>query len=243
MSEPLHDLRHAFHPQPIGQLRPPDHDDRQFELTRRVDLGTRTFASGVAGDDPFDPPDAHQVQFAGQREGSARDDQIGIRQRQRTSRSIDESERVGMLRLRRERRDMLPSDSEEDIRPRVRQRIYGGCDVLHIDPQIVRRFDPRLALQHNQGRCRHRAGSQRVAADLGCERMGRIDHMREFVVPDHVGKPVGAAETANAGRQRLIDRHLRSTGIGIDRVDPFSRDSSRQQIGFARSAQNEDAHG
>ena len=243
MTEPAQDLLCAFHPQSFGQLRPLDHDDRQSQLARGIDLGTRACAAGIAGDDPFDTSRTHQVNFAGERERSTRNDQICIRQRQRTARRIDEAERVGVLRLRRERRDVLPADGQENIRPCLRQRGHGGFDVLSIDPDIVLRFDPWLALERKQRRFRRRTGGKHVAADLGCKGMGRIDHMRKFVPPDDSGHPVSAAETPSARRQGLIDRHLRSTGIGIDRVDPDSRDCSRQQICFARSAQDEDAHG
>lgn len=243
MTEPLHHLGYAFHPRPVRQRRSLDHDDRKLQFACGIDLGACAVSPGVAGDDPLDPPRTHQVQFACEREWSTRDDKTCIRQRQRTSRGIDEAERVGMLRPRHERRNVLPADGEENIRPRLRQGSHGGCDVLHLDPDIVRCFRPRLPLQRNQRRCRCRAGSHRVAADLGCEGMGRIDHMREPFLPDGIGKTIRAAEAANAGRQRLIDRHLRSSGIGIDRVEPRSRDGGRQQVGFTRSAQNEDAHG
>ena len=243
MIEPAHDLGDVFDPQLIRPLRPFDHDDGQFQFACCIDLGARAFPAGVAGDDPFDAPRTHQVQLAGERERPARDDQIGVRQRQRTCRGIDEAKRVGMLRFRRERRDMLPANGEEDIRPRVRQCRHGGHHIRNLDPDVAGRFDPRLAFQRDQRRRRCVTRRNRVAADPGRERMGRIDHMREFLLPDNIGKPVRAAKAANARRQRLIDRNLRSSGIGIDRVDPSSRDGSRQRIGFARSAQDEDAHG
>ena len=243
MTEPLHHLGHALHPQSVGQFGPLDHDDRKLQFTCGIDLGARTRSPGIAGNDPLDPLRAHQVQFAGERKRSTRDDKIRIRQRQQISRGIDESERVGVLRSRRKWRDMLPADGEENIRPRLRQGSHGGCDVLHLDPDIAGCLRPWFAFQRNQGRCRRRAGGRCVAADLGCEGMGCIDHMRESLLPNGIGKTVRAAEAANAGRQRLIDRHLRSSGIGIDRVEPRSRDRGRQQVGFTRSAQNEDAHG
>ena len=243
MTEPLHHVSHAFDQPPLGQLRPPDHDHWQLQFARRVDLGASAGAAGVAGDDPCDAPDTHQLQFASEREGAARDDQLGIGERQRTSRRIDEAERVDVLRLGCKWRDMLPADGKENICSRLRQRGHGGIDVIHVDPVITRRFDPRPAFQRKQRRCRCGASSERIAADFGGKGMGRIDHMRKSSLPDHIGKPVRAAEAADARRQRLIDRDLRSAGIGVDRVQPDSRDFSRQPIGFARSAQDEDAHG
>ena len=243
MTEPLHDLGYAFHPRPVRQRRSLDHDDGQRKFTCGIDLGACAASPGVAGDDPLDLPRTHQVQFAGEREWSTRDNKIRIRQQQRISCGIDESERVGVLRSRRKWRDVLPADGEENVRPRLRQGSHGGGDVLHLDPDIARHLYPWLALQRNQRCCRCHAGRRRVAADLDCEGMGRIDYMRESFLPNGISKTIRAAEAANTGRQRLIDRHLRSSGIGIDRVEPRSCDRGRQQIGFTRSAQNEDAHG
>ena len=242
MTEPRHDFRYRLDLPPLGQRRPADHDHRQFQFARRVDLGARAFAAGVAGDDPCDAPDAYQIQFAGERERPAREDQLGIRKRQWISCRVDEAERVGVLRLGCEWRDVLPADGEKNIGTRLRQRSHSRIDIIHVDPAIARLFGPRLAFQRKQRRCRCGAGGECIAADFGCEGMGRIDHMREFFPPDDVGKPVRTAEAANARRQRLIDRDLRPAGIGIDRVEPCGGDFSRQPIGFARSAQDEDAH-
>ena len=243
MSEPLHDLRHAFDPRPLGQSRALDHDDGQTKLAGGIDLGARALPARVAGHDPFDLPRAHQLQFTGKCERPSRNDELGISQRQRTVSSIDEAERVGVLRPGHERRDMLPADGEENIRSRLWQRGYGGRDIIHVDPDVVSGPDPRLALQRDQRRCRRPAGGERIAADLGCERMRCIDHMREFFLPNEIGKTVRPTEAADPDRQWLIDRNLCSSGIGIDRVEAPSRGFSRQQIGFARSAQDENAHG
>jgi len=242
MTKPVHDLGHAFHPQTVRQLRPLDHDHRQAKLARRVDLGARACASGITGDDPFDTPRTHHVQFADECERPTRNDETCIRQRQRTFCGIDESKRVGVLRPRGERRDVLPPDGQKHARRFDRQCRNSRRDVGNLDPDIARRFRPWLAFQRDQRRCRCRAGGHCVAADLGCEGVGRIDHMREALLPNGIGKTVGAAEATNTGRQWLIDRHLRPSGIGIDRVKSRGRGCGRQQIRFARSAQDEDAH-
>ena len=242
MTEPLHHFSHAFHPRPLGQLGPLDHDNRQTQFARRIDLGARALAAGIARHDPLDRSGTHHLQLTGEREWPTRDDEIGIRQRQRPSRGIDEAERVGVLRPGRERPDMLPADGKENVRSRLWQRSHSGRDVIHVDPTIVCGLDPRLALQRDKRCCGRRAGGQRVTADLGCKGMRRIDHMREFFLPDEIDKSVGATEAADTGRQWLIGRNLCSTGIGIDRVKPCGRGFCRQPIGFARSAQDENTH-
>lgn len=243
MTKPVHDLVHAFHPHPVGHFRPRDHDHGQTQFTGGVDLGARTHSAGIAGDDPLDTPRTHHVQFAGKGERSARNDEISIWQRERPFGGVDEAERVSVLRPRRKRRDVLPPDGKKHARGLFRQDRDGGCDIIDLDPDIAGRFRPWLTLQCDQRRCRCRASRHCIAADLGCKGMGRVNHMRETLLPDSIGKTVGAAEAASSRRQRLIDWHLRSSGVGIDRVDTRSRNSGRQQIRFARSAQDEDAHG
>lgn len=243
MTEPLHHLGDTFDRDPLGQLRPLDHDDGQAQLTRGIDLGARALPAGIARHDPRDAPRMHHLQFTGERERPARDDEIGIRQRQQRFGSINETERVGVLRLGRKRGDMLPANREEHPRGFDWQRRDGGGNVGNLDPVIAGALFPRLAFQRDQRRLHLRAGGQRVTADLRCKGMGRIDHMRELFLPDNIGKSVRTAEATNTHGQRLIGRNLRSAGIGIDRVKPRRRDLRRQPIGFARSAQDESAHG
>ena len=60
MTKPRQHFLDAFHPRPFGQGGACDHDDGQAELARRVDLGARAVAAGIAGDHPFDAARAHQ---------------------------------------------------------------------------------------------------------------------------------------------------------------------------------------
>ena len=69
-----------------------------------------------------------------------------------------------------------------------------------------------------------RAGLDRMAAHLGGEGMRRVDHMRDALLPDVVGKSRRAAKAADPGRQRVAERNLRAAGIGIDRVDARARE-------------------
>lgn len=243
MIEPLHHFSDTFDRKPLGQSRPLDHDDGQAQLTRGIDLGARALPAGIARHDPSDAPRKQHLAFACERERPARDDEIGIRQRQRTSRSINETEREGMLRPGRKRRDMLPANREEHPGSFGWQRRDGGGNVSNLDPVIAGGLFPWLAFQRDQRRIQLRAGCQRITADLRCKGMGRIDHMRELFLPDNIGKSVRTAEASDTHGQRLIGRNLRSTGIGIDRLKPRRRDLRRQPIGVARSAQDENAHG
>ena len=243
MTEPLHDLCHAFHAQSLGELRPRDHDDGQAERARRVDLGACAVAAGIAGDDPCDTARSHHLEFALKRERPARHDDIGC-EWQRAFGRIDEPQRVGVVRFLGEWRDMLPADREEDSRCLFGQRCDRGGDIRDVDPVVVGRPDPGRALERDQWRSGFCARRDRVAAHLGREWMCGIDDMRDALLPNVIRKSGRAAEAADADRQRLPGGGAGTAAIGIDCVKAGARDLRGEQIRVKRSAQDEGArHG
>ena len=117
MTEPRQHVLDARHPPPLRQPGPGDHDDRQAKLARGVDLGARAVAAGISRDDPCDVSRSHQIEIACDGERAARNDDVGDRQRERAIRRIDKSQRIGVLRLGGERRQMLPADREQNDPP------------------------------------------------------------------------------------------------------------------------------
>jgi len=244
MRKPAQDFVHARSPRPLGKFRPRDHDDGEPKFARGIDFRPRAGAAGVARDHPFDAPHAQKVQLTVERERSARDNEIRIRQRQRAFRGIDESQRIGVLRSCGKSRDVLSADGEEYARGLIRQGRHRGRNVGNFDPAIAWHFGPWRALQRDQRRIRRSAGDNSVSADLDREGMGRIHDMCDPFLPNGIGKTGCAAKPAGAGRQGLIDRDLRPSCIGIECIDPRGRKRRCQKIGFARPAQNEGArHG
>lgn len=242
MTEPVHDLGHAFHLQPVRQLRPLDHDHGQAKLARGVDLGAPAFSARVAGDDPFDVSLAHQRQLAREFEWSARHDDIGLAQRQFAVRSVDKSQCIGMLRFGAESADMLPANCEKDPGARIGQSCNGRRNISHLDPLVAGGFTPRRTFKGDQRRFGDSTSGNRVAADLDCERMRRIDDMRDVSLSEIVGQSTHAAEAADARRHRLVGGSARAPAIGVDRVTPGLRKRIRKQMGIARSAQDEGAY-
>lgn len=243
MTEPLHHLGHAFHPRPLRQRRPRDHDHGKAERTRSVDFCARAFAPGIAGDNPFDAARAHHLQLTLKSEWPARHDDVGIEWQCALGR-VDESQGVGMLRLRAERRDVLPADGKKDARPIFRQGGDGGRDIRNLDPVIVSRLGPRHTLDRDQRRSACRARGSRVAAHFGRKRMGCINDMRNGFAANIVGKSVRAAESTDAGGQWLVGGVAGASAIGVDRFEARPRNCCSEQIGLSRSAQNEGArHG
>jgi len=243
MTEPLHDLGHALNPQPVGKLRPRDHDHGQAERASRIDLGARAVAPRIASDDPIYVACTHHLQFAVKREWSARHDHIGREGQGRVWR-IDESQCVAMLGFARERCDVLAADGEEDLARWLRQCSDRAFDVVNLDPVVTGRPGPGRALKRDQRRTGFRTRRDRVSAHLGGERMRRVDDVRDAFVTDVAGKPAHPAKTADAGRQRLVGGRTGAAAIGIDGLDARARDRRCEQARVSGSAQNEGAsHG
>ena len=241
MTEPLQHLGYAFHPRPVGQFRALQHDHGKAEFVRRIDLGTRAGATGVAGDDPFDAARAHHVQLALEQEWPARHDDVRIGEGQRLDRRIDKSQRVGVLRFGAERRNVLPSDRKEDASAFERQCRHGGSEIGYLDPPVTGCLDPWRALERDQPRTRCCAGHNRVATHLGREGMGSIDDMRNLFPTNVFGKAAGATEAAGARRQRLRRRGAGAPSVRIGRFKARARDGVGKQVGIAGSAQYEGA--
>ena len=243
MTEPLHHVSDAFHPQPFGQFWSRDHDDGQTEHAGGVDLGARAVAAGVTRHNPIDAAHAHHLQFAIMGERSARYDHIGSKGQRRFGR-IDEAQRVGVLRPRRERCDVLATDGEERACGGSGQRGNRSGDITDFNPLVARHSGPGRAFERNQRRTGLRACFNGVAAHLGREGMRRIDHMRDAFAADVIGKSVYAAKAADAGRQRLIGRRAGAATIGIYGIDARARDLRGELVRIGNSAQDKGAsHG
>ena len=242
MSKPRQCFLDAFDLWPIGQGGTFDHDDGKPKLARSVDLGTSAGTARIARYQELDAARAHQFAVALKRERSARDDELGLGQRHRTVGCIDKSQRIGVLRLGSEGRQMLPADREKDARAFFRQSGDRSVDVGDLDPMVAGRANSRRAFQRQQRNARRGAGLDHMPAHLGGKRMRRIDHMRDALVADVVRKPRRAAKAANPDRQRVAERNLRAPRIGIDRVDPLAHEHGCEVVGIACPAQDEGAH-
>ena len=241
MREPRQHILDTFDPRPLGKAGPRDHDDGKPQLARSVDLGACAVATGVAGDEPRDAAFAHQFAVVFKRERATRDHDLGIGQRQCVIGRIDKAQRIGMLRLGGERHQMLPADREKHAGGRVGQRGNGGREIGDLDPAIAGHARPRRAFQREQRRGRHGAGFDRVAAHIGGEGMGRVDHMRDGFSADEVCESRRATKAADARWQCMRQWNFGAACIGIDSVDPRARKSVREVVGVACSAQNERA--
>ena len=162
----------------------------------------------------------HQIEIAGKGEGAARNDDVGVRQRQRSFGSIDKPQRVGVLRPGAERRKMLAANGEEDAGALFGKRSGGGATSS-------------TSIQLSPGDRFHGARSSAISAvpvvAQAATALRLISAANGWVAsttcvirlpPDVVGQAARAAEAADARRQRLRQRGLGAAGIGIDRVKP-----------------------
>ena len=242
MTKPRQNVIDTFHPQPLGQFGSRDHDHGQRKFSRGVDFCSRSCAARIARDDPFDSPRMHQVKLALERERPARDDHFCIWQRQGTFGRVDKAKRIGVLRPRREGRNMLPADREKHARRLLGQGRDSGCDIAHVDPVVGGLACPWRALQRDQRNFCRRAGHHGMPAHLGRERVRRIDHMRDALAPNEVREPIGSAKAADPRRQVMRQRNFGPPGVGIDGINAGARQRIRKLVGVACSAQNEGAH-
>lgn len=241
MTEPRHHRVDARSALAFRHLGPRNHNDRKAETARRIDLGAGARAARVARHHPRHGFRMHEFDVALFGEGAARDDSLGIRQRQRPIRLIDEAQKVAVLRLGREAFQMLSADGEEHGRRSVRKGVRRRLQIRHSDPAVAVPLAPRRAHQGDERRFSRSASRNRVPAHHTGKGMGGIDDMRDAFVSNGAGKSVRAAETARANWQRLVDGYSRSAGVGVDRIDARTCQGLGESVRVTRSAQNENA--
>jgi len=242
MTKPCQHLLSAFGARPFRKSGARDYDHGKPKLARGVDLGARAGAAGIARDQELDATRAHQLAVAFDREGAARDDDVGTEQGRRAIGRIDEAQGIGVLRPGGEGRNMLAADGEEDARALFGQSSNGRIDVGNLDPVIAVGTTPWCTLQREQRRACRGAGLDGMPAHLDSERVRRIGHMRDALSLDEVRQSLNVAKAADPRRQRMGKWNLRASGVGIDRVDAFAQERVREPVGVSRSAQDEGAH-
>ncbi len=215
-----------------------DQPDRQAQLPRRVKFGARSAAAGVFGDDQIAPVAAQQREVGGEVKGAARDFQRHLRQRQ-IPRRIDEAQKIIMLRLAGEIREMQAADGEEDPARRSAKPRHRSGEVWQAGPVIARAGCPGRAHQAQEwdpGQRRCRMG---VPAHLRGKRMGRVDQMGDPMRPDPVGKAFAAAKASGSDRHRLGAWAFHPAGIRERGADPAIRDQSGKLACLGGAAKDE----
>lgn len=244
MSEEGHHLIEAVRDPAGRQRRPVDQDHRKPQRPRRVELGPRSRAAGILGHDDLDVMGAKKRRISGLGERAAGDDDRSLGNGQGMLWRIDQPQKVVMLRLCREGRQILPADRQEDPRRCIRQFRRGGGHVAHMSPVVAGAGGPGRALE---GAKRHACGAtcgDGIPAHLHRKGMGRIDHMGDILVPQVALKALSPAEAADSCRQGLRHWRLGAAGIGKHGVDSRGGERVGELARLGRAAEKKDAgHG
>lgn len=239
MSQPVQNLCHTRQFGPLRQSRAVDHQHRQAQRPRGVQLGPRAKAARVFGHNQFDPMTPHQRLIVGQSERPARNNHVTMRQRQR-ARFIDQSQQIAVLRLGGEILKMHPANGQKHLLWRAGQGGHGAVNVRNMLPAVSVLFHPRRAGQRGQRHPGLTTGSDCIGAHLRGKRVRGVDDMSYSMVAQIGGQTVHASEPAHAHRQRLRARIIDAASVGIGRRDALLGHGFGQGVGLGRAAKDQE---
>ena len=240
MSQQVQNFRRAADLAPRRNGRTINHNDRQVQCTRRVDLGARTFAASVLGHDNFDPVIAHQGGVIFNTERSLIDDDGAVGQRHFAVRCINQAQQIFMLGLGREGVQMHTPDRQHYVFRRTIQRGNGGVNIRNESPIIAGFGLPLWAGQRDQFGAGLRAGRNRICAHLRGKGVGRIDHVADAIFGDVVGQTCDAPKAADARLQGLAFGSRNAARVGKCGVDTCIVHGNRKRRGFGCAAKDQE---
>ena len=137
-----------------------------------------------------------------------------------------------MLRRGAERRQLLPPDGQQHAARRGAERVAPPASMSATGrPAVARLGAPGGRVRRSSGRRRGAAAATALRRDLRGERMGGVDQRVDRVRAQIGGKPVGAAEAADAVRDRR-QRRVRACGR---RARGSARTAHRRRAARARA--------
>jgi hypothetical protein len=244
MIDPRQHFADAMNNPRLRQERAIDHDHRQTERPRRVQLRPRAFSARILGYDQVDPLRTHQGEIALQREGATIHHQMVAGQRRRHVRGIDEAEQIMMLWMGGEGRHMHSAERQHDAAWFSRQCIHGAGDVGNRSPAVAFAPFPGGAGQHDVRYARLLRRLRGMGAHGSGKGVGRVDQMRNCLPPEIGRETRDAAKAADAHGDRLRARLAGASGIAQHRAIAAIRQRLCERAGLGRAAQDEDiAHG
>lgn len=220
-----------------------DQPDRQVERARGLEFRIRALAAGVLGDDQIAAMPPQKREVAGEIKGAACDLNRDAGQGQRRLGRIDKAQKIVMLRLAGEDRQMQPSDGEKHPARCRPEPQGGGFEIGEACPVITGRGRPGRAHQPDQGRAGQGRRHMGVMAHLRGKRMRGVDQMGDLMLAYPGGKPLSAAETAGSDRDGLGARRLCPASIGQYGPDPAFRDQAGELARLGGAAKNEKVRG
>lgn len=222
-----------------GQGGPVDHDHRQAQGPRGVQLGARAATPGILCHDQRDAMALHQRAVLFGIERTTGNFHSAVGQGQRRVRRIDQPHKVMVLWPVGKGVKMLAPDSQKDPFPPGRQKVGGGIKVGHHGPAVAGAGFPRGPFQRDQRYAGVGTGGNGIAADVCGKGVGRVDHTPDGVVAQVLRQTCRPAEPADACGQGLGTRAGGAPGIGQDRRDARRRHGGGKLAGLGRAAKDQ----
>lgn len=220
-----------------------DHDDRQPEGARRLDLAVGREAAAVLRHDDLDAVPLQQAALLGRGEGSAGEQGLGAVRQVAWIDGLDAADEVAVPGRGAEGADLLAADGEEDAAGRGPEGGGGGGGIRDLDPAVAGLAGPAGAAERDE-RDGRRAGSRgRVGRDPAGEGVGAVDEDTHALGGEPGGEAGGAAEAADPDGAARKARRLRAAGERIGDAEAGARGEVRGEVaGRARASEDEDMH-
>lgn len=235
--------KRLFHRRDRGQAglgRAFDQDHRDLQRSGCGDLAIGGAAAAVLGDDAIDPVFDEQGMLVGLIERSGRKDVADIGQGEGRLDGIDATNEIGVLRCGFEHRRFLPADRKQDTSWRRAQCCDGGMHMIDAGPEVARLALPARTSKGEGGDAGFKRGFRGIVGNTRGEGMRRVDQEIEAFGSQRVREAVGAAETADAGRDGLCHRRARAAGQRQHHIVPRARKRAGQRAGFRGATENKD---
>lgn len=220
-----------------------DHNDRVSKRPRGGDFGVSPRSARVLGHDDVNAMSLHQGLIGGLRERPPRHQNMRVRQRQGVFGRVHQTQKVEVLWVRREFRQMHTPYGQHDALNGLVKGSDGTRDIAHMGPGVAVLRNPRGPSQSQQRHVRTRAGLNRMAAHLGCERMCGVDHVGDRLVAQIGAQSVYAAKPSDPLGQRLADRSFHPACEGHSAVEARVSDGSSQGRRLKRAAKDQEVDG
>ena len=226
----------------FGRGRPAQDDDFDSKRARRFDLGVGRAPAAVLGHQRFDSLVAHKRCFVGERERTAREDELAVGQGVDLRRPVDRAHDVAMLRRSREGGELQPALRQKDCPWLLPESVDGLLDCRDLDPAIAGLACPGRAGEDDERRIGRSAGRKRVGGHARSERMGRVDDGADALAGEKRRQAFGAAEAADASGNWRVSRIGRRPRERQDRRNiGLVGKPARKRARFRRAAENEQA--
>ncbi len=239
MSKPVQDLNDVCKLGPLRQGRTVDHQDRQAQSPRRLQLGARAGAAGVLGHNQLRTVTLHQRTVFSDSERSSRNDRLVVGQRH-CVRFVHQPKKIVVLGLGSEVLQMHATNGQEHTPGRTGQRVNRRSDIRDVLPGVTLLRVPGRSCQRSQWRRRRSAGHYSIAAHLRSKRMGRVYDMADRMIADIARQSFCTTEPAHACWHGLRARGVNAASIGVGGRNALLGYGFCQSIRLGRTTKNQE---